>query len=86
MIHIAGADEVGLGSAAYYVYSAAVILNPERPIQGLADSKKLSPKKRQSLSDEIKEKAAAWCIAIANLEDRNLECSEGSSSGHEARN
>lgn len=69
MIHIAGADEVGLGSAAYYVYSAAVILNPERPIQGLADSKKLSPKKRQSLSHEIKEKALAWCIATANLEE-----------------
>jgi ribonuclease HII len=69
MIYIAGADEVGLGSAAYYVYSAAVILDPERPIQGLADSKKLSPKRRQSLSDEIKEKALAWCIATANLEE-----------------
>lgn len=69
MIHIAGADEVGLGSAAYYVYSAAVILNPERPIQGLADSKKLSPKKRQSLSHEIRENALAWCIGTANLEE-----------------
>ncbi len=69
MIYIAGADEVGLGSAAYYVYSAAVILDPERPIEGLADSKKLSPKKRQSLSHEIKESALAWCIATANLEE-----------------
>ena len=69
MIHIAGADEVGLGSAAYYVYSAAVILDPKRPIQGLADSKKLSPKKRQLLSHEIKENALAWCIATANLEE-----------------
>lgn len=69
MIHIAGADEVGLGSAAYDVYSAAVILDPERPIQGLKDSKKLSPKKRQSLSHEIKGKALAWCIATANLEE-----------------
>jgi ribonuclease HII len=69
MVLVAGADEVGLGAAAYYVYSAAVILDPERPIQGLADSKKLSPKKRQSLSDEIKEKALAWSIATANLEE-----------------
>jgi ribonuclease HII len=66
---IAGADEVGLGAAAYYVYSAAVILNPERPIQGLKDSKKILPKKRQLLSDEIKEKALAWSIATANLEE-----------------
>jgi ribonuclease HII len=69
MIRVAGADEVGLGSAAYYVFSAAVILDPEQPIQGLADSKKLSPKKRQFLSNEIKEKALAWSIATANLEE-----------------
>lgn len=69
MTLIAGADEVGLGAAAYYVYSAAVILNPERPIQGLKDSKKILPKKRQLLSDEIKEKALAWSIATANLEE-----------------
>jgi len=69
LILIAGADEVGLGSAAYYVYSAAVILDPERPIEGLKDSKKLLPKRRQLLSDEIKEKALAWSIATANLEE-----------------
>lgn len=69
MIHIAGADEVGLGSAAYYVYSAAVILNPERPIEGLKDSKKILPKRRQLLSEEIKEKSLAWSIATANLEE-----------------
>ena len=69
MILISGADEVGLGSAAYDVYSAAVILDPERPIEGLKDSKKLLPKKRQLLSEQIKEKALAWCIATANLEE-----------------
>lgn len=69
MILIAGADEVGLGSAAHDVYSAAVILDPERPIEGLKDSKKLLPKKRQLLSAEIKEKALAWCVATANLEE-----------------
>jgi ribonuclease HII len=69
LILVAGADEVGLGSAAYDVYSAAVILDPERPIEGLKDSKKLLPKKRQSLSEEIKEKALAWCVATANLEE-----------------
>jgi len=37
-VRVAGADEVGLGSAAYSVYSAAVILDPERPVRGLADS------------------------------------------------
>jgi ribonuclease HII len=69
LILIAGADEVGLGSAAYYVYSAAVILDPARPIEGLKDSKKLLPKKRQLLNEEIKEKALAWCVATANLEE-----------------
>jgi ribonuclease HII len=66
---VAGADEVGLGSAAYSVYSAAVILDPERPVRGLADSKKLTPKRRRELSEEIKEKALAWCVAVASLEE-----------------
>jgi ribonuclease HII len=68
-VRVAGADEVGLGSAAYHVYSAAVILDPERPVRGLADSKKLTPKRRRELSDEIKEKALAWCVAVASLEE-----------------
>jgi ribonuclease HII len=68
-VRVAGADEVGLGSAAYSVYSAAVILDPERPVRGLADSKKLTPKRRRELSEEIKEKALAWCIAVASLEE-----------------
>jgi ribonuclease HII len=66
---VAGADEVGLGSAAHAVYSAAVILDPERPVKGLADSKKLTPKRRRELSDEIMEKALAWCVATASVEE-----------------
>lgn len=66
---VAGADEVGLGSAAYAVYSAAVILDPERPVKGLADSKKLTPKRRRELSEEIREKALAWCVATASVEE-----------------
>jgi ribonuclease HII len=68
-VRVAGADEVGLGSAAFSVYSAAVILDPERPVRGLADSKKLTPKRRRELSEEIKEKALAWCVAVASLEE-----------------
>lgn len=68
-VRVAGADEVGLGSAAFHVYSAAVILDPERPVRGLADSKKLTPKRRRELSEEIKKKALAWCVAVADLEE-----------------
>lgn len=68
-VRVAGADEVGLGSAAYHVYSAAVILDPERPVKGLADSKKLTAKRRRELSEEIREKALAWCVAVADLEE-----------------
>lgn len=68
-VRVAGADEVGLGSAAYHVYSAAVILDPERPVKGLADSKKLTAKRRRELSEEIREKALAWCVAVASLEE-----------------
>ena len=60
---IAGVDEVGRGPLAGPVIAAAVILDPENPIEGLTDSKKLSEKKREALAVEIKEKAFAWCIA-----------------------
>ncbi|MBW7472446.1 ribonuclease HII [Marinobacter sp. M216] len=59
---LAGVDEVGRGPLIGAVVTAAVILNPERPIAGLADSKKLTEKKRNALYDEIVEKATAWCI------------------------
>ncbi|MBW4936114.1 ribonuclease HII [Marinobacter sp. F4206] len=59
---LAGVDEVGRGPLIGAVVTAAVILHPDRPIAGLADSKKLTEKKRNALYDEIIEKAAAWCI------------------------
>jgi len=64
---ICGVDEAGRGPLAGPVYAAAVILNPERPIAGLADSKKLSEKKREQLAVEIKEHAYAWAIARAEV-------------------
>jgi len=59
---LAGVDEVGRGPLIGAVVTAAVILDPERPITGLADSKKLTEKKRLALYEEILDKATAWCI------------------------
>lgn len=64
-ILICGADEAGRGPLAGAVYAAAVILDANHPIVGLADSKKLSEKKRDQLAIEIKQHAAAWSIATA---------------------
>lgn len=66
---LAGVDEVGRGPLAGDVVTAAVILDPSRPISGLADSKKLSEIRRQALSEEIKEKALYWHIARASVEE-----------------
>lgn len=66
---ICGVDEAGRGPLAGPVFAAAVILDPARPIVGLDDSKKLSEKKRERLFDEIRERAAAWCIASASVEE-----------------
>lgn len=66
---ICGVDEAGRGPLAGAVYAAAVILNPERPILGLADSKKLSEKKRDLLSVEIKQYALAWAIASCSAKE-----------------
>nr|WP_290622851.1 ribonuclease HII [Kangiella sp.] len=68
-ILIAGVDEVGRGPLAGPVVAAAVILDPANPIAGLADSKKLTEKRREALSLEIKEKALAWSIARAEVEE-----------------
>ena len=65
---IAGVDEVGRGCLAGPVVVAAVILDPNRPIKGLRDSKKLSAKKRDELAEEIKEKALAWSVAAMGPE------------------
>ncbi|OUS29644.1 ribonuclease HII [Thalassotalea sp. 42_200_T64] len=66
---IAGVDEVGRGPLVGAVVTAAVILDPANPIIGLTDSKKLSEKKRQALSIEIKEKALAWCLGRSEAEE-----------------
>lgn len=63
----AGVDEVGRGPLAGDVVAAAVILDPSRPIEGLADSKKLSEQQRERLYEEIIEKASSWSIARATV-------------------
>ncbi|MGN0613436.1 MAG: ribonuclease HII [Porcipelethomonas sp.] len=70
-----GVDEAGRGPLAGDVYAAAVILDPDNPVEGLNDSKKLSEKKREKLYDEIKEKSLAYCVAkadIAEIEEINI--------------
>ncbi|MDU8923506.1 ribonuclease HII [Pasteurellaceae bacterium LIM206] len=66
---IAGVDEVGRGPLIGAVVTAAVILDPTNPIEGLADSKKLSEKKRLLLAEEIKRKALAWALGRAEPEE-----------------
>jgi ribonuclease HII len=66
---ICGVDEAGRGPLAGPVVAAAVILDPERPISGLADSKKLSAGRRERLAVEIREKAVAWAVAEASVEE-----------------
>jgi ribonuclease HII len=65
LILIAGVDEAGRGPLIGAVVSAAVILDPARPILGLNDSKKLSEKRREQLEPEIKAKALAWALGRA---------------------
>ncbi|MGC4403647.1 ribonuclease HII [Methyloversatilis sp. MC4-4] len=66
---IAGVDEAGRGPLCGPVYAAAVILDPLRPIDGLNDSKKLSEKKREALAPLIRERALAWAVGIATVEE-----------------
>lgn len=66
---VAGVDEVGRGPLAGPVVTAAVILDPENPVEGLADSKKLTEKRREQIAEEIKEKALAWAIGRAEVEE-----------------
>ncbi|SNR85044.1 RNase HII [Methylobacillus rhizosphaerae] len=72
---LCGVDEAGRGPLAGAVYAAAVILDPQRPISGLADSKALSEKKRNMLAIEIKQYALAWAIAscsAAEIDEINI--------------
>lgn len=66
---IAGVDEVGRGPLVGAVVTAAVILDPNNPIAGLNDSKKLSEKKREALAIEIREKALAWSLGRAEVHE-----------------
>jgi ribonuclease HII len=66
---VAGVDEAGRGPLAGPVFAAAVILDDLLPIKGLADSKKLTPKKRECLYDIIKAQALCFCVATASVEE-----------------
>jgi ribonuclease HII len=66
---LAGVDEAGRGPLAGPVVAAAVILDELHPIAGLADSKKLTPRQRDRLYDEIRAKALCCCIAEASVEE-----------------
>ncbi|UTF60511.1 ribonuclease HII [Gilvimarinus sp. DA14] len=71
----AGVDEVGRGPLAGDVVAAAVVLDTAQPIAGLADSKKLTEKRREVLFDEIKQRALSYCIAratVAEIDDINI--------------
>lgn len=64
---LCGVDEAGRGPLAGPVTAAAVMLDPDRPIDGLRDSKKLTAAARERLADEIRKHAAAWCVAEASV-------------------
>lgn len=66
---VAGVDEVGRGPLAGPVVTAAVILDPDHPIEGLMDSKKLTESKREELAETIKENCLAWSIGRAEVEE-----------------
>ena len=66
---ICGVDEAGRGPLAGPVYAAAVILDPARPIPGIADSKTLAEKKRERLAEDIRRWALAWAVASASVEE-----------------
>ena len=63
---VAGVDEAGRGPLAGPVVAAAVILDPDRPIAGLADSKALAPEVRARLALEVRDRALAWSVALAS--------------------
>ncbi len=66
---VAGIDEAGRGPLAGPVFAAAVILNRDQPIEGLRDSKKLTPLERSRLEPVIKERALAWAVAFSTVEE-----------------
>jgi len=66
---ICGVDEAGRGPLAGPVFAAAVILDDPPPVAGLADSKKLGAKRREVLAEQIRERAVAWAVASASVEE-----------------
>jgi ribonuclease HII len=66
---VCGVDEAGRGPLAGPVYAAAVILDPARRVNGLADSKVLAAERREVLAARIKERAVAWSVAFATVEE-----------------
>src|ERR1044071_1794027 len=66
---VCGVDEAGRGPLAGPVYAAAVILDPARQVRGLADSKVLKAERREVLADRIKQRASAWAVASASVEE-----------------
>lgn len=66
---VAGVDEAGRGPLAGPVVAAAVILDDHRPIEGLADSKTLSPRRREELAALIRERALCWALGRAEVEE-----------------
>jgi ribonuclease HII len=71
-VRVAGIDEAGRGPLAGPVVAAAVILDPNRPIRGLADSKELTPEEREILAPKIRERAIAWAVGWADRDE--IDC------------
>ena len=71
-VRVAGIDEAGRGPLAGPVVAAAVILDPNRPVRGLADSKVLSPEEREVLAPRIRERAIAWAVGWADRDE--IDC------------
>ncbi len=69
VVRLAGVDEAGRGPLAGPVTAACVVLDPDRPIAGLADSKALSPARRERLAETIRRQALAWFVAEASVEE-----------------
>jgi ribonuclease HII len=69
IVLVAGVDEAGRGPLAGPVCAAAVILDPARPVAGVADSKTLTHTRREALDAEIRERSLAWAIAWASAEE-----------------
>ena len=66
---ICGVDEAGRGPLAGAVVAACVVLNPRKPIEGLADSKQLTAAQRETLAVQIRANALAWAVASASVEE-----------------